>query len=300
MRPPPVFTVIVLLMLSALALGCEGDQTGTTAAPTPTATTATTPPPGQPSAVVQSQLEAVLDELMSDGVFGGHALCSAYTADVSDLKVSVGFTLRNSTDPAYSGFNRTMTDVLQEYASRVAGYFGPNPALGAAYGSRAVQADFTIYGVHIARYSYTPPPIGGGVQGWSAITFYMNPEIYATYTPPAKLNAFALYNNTSSCDTRYGLTVYLGCTDANGNATWEPGDYVLEVMTNENSTAYSNSYFIGNDFLEYPGITYGIFIDATALSKPRDNVTYILAFHTRLSDGMVLNASAPVFDAQCS
>jgi len=295
MRGINVATVILLVMVPAFTLGCAGGvDPGWTTTPTVTMTT----PAGQPSTTVQSMLNTVLDGLETGGLFGGHRVVASHAVDVDEQGVVVDVTLCNSTDDEYVDINRSMRDVIDNCTVAVAGYFGPNEGLGDAYGSRTVQVDVYIYGGHIARYYYAPQGVGGaGGDEWSVITFYANPEIYAAYAPPEHLSVYALYNNSSLCDPLDGVTVYLYTTDVNENPTWEPGVYHMEVMTLDNETAYENDYTITSDFLEYPGTTYGINIDASVFDAPKEHLSYVFVTHIRAIDGEELTAWAYIFDA---
>jgi len=247
---------------------------------------------------VQALVEDVLDGLKADGLFGGHRVVSSTTASVDDQNIVVGITLRNSTDDEYTDINQTMRAVMDNCSIQIAGYFGPNDDLGDAYGTRTVQVDVYIYDGHISKYYYDPMSAGGaGGNDWSVVTYYSDPEIYSTYAPPEMLRVYALYNNTSLCDNYDGIVIYLNATDVDGNPTWEVGNYHLEVFTMDNETALETDYQIANTFLEFPGTTYGIYIDETLFDAPKDQLSWVLVSHTRAIDGVELTAWSYIFDA---
>ncbi len=295
MRRIPVTAALLLITISMLALGCAG---GVDPGWTTTTTVTTTPPAGQSSTAVKTQLDAVLDDLIDDGIFDGHRVVLSYTSSVNDQEVEVEITLRNSTDDEYADINQSMRDIIENCSVLVAGYFGPNDDMGDAYGSRTVQVDISLYAAQIARYYYEPQSAGGaGGDKWSIVIYYADPESYSTYALPERLRIYGIYNNTSLCDSFDGVTFYLNATDIDGNPTWELGSYNLKVFTMDNETALENDYAISNAFLEYPGTTYGIYIDESVFDAPKDQLSWVLVSHTRAIDGKELTAWTYIFDA---
>ena len=109
MRRIPVTAALLLVAISMLALGCAG---GVDTGWTTTTSATTTQPGGQSSADVKSLLDDVLDDLVDDGIFGGRRVVLSYTSSVSNQKIVVEITLRNSTDDEYAGIDQTMKEII--------------------------------------------------------------------------------------------------------------------------------------------------------------------------------------------
>ena len=109
MRRIPVTVALLLVTISMLVLGCAG---GVDPGWTTTTTATTTQPDGQSSTAVKSLLDAVLDDLVDDGIFGGYRVALSYTSSVNEQEIEVEITLRNSTDDEYADINQSMMDII--------------------------------------------------------------------------------------------------------------------------------------------------------------------------------------------